>query len=661
MQSRWDDAEAARFEDEIGQRVYSSRLLGSDSALVLSGGGNTSVKLRRRGLQDADADAEVLCVKGSGYDLGTIEVHGFTALRLKQLIAIAKLAELSDSDMARALRLAALDPDAPAASVEALLHAILPHRYVDHTHAEAVLALTNTPSGEKHVRRAYGDLVIVVPYVKPGHALGHLCARLVASELSGNTIGLVLLHHGLVSFGASARESYERTIALVTRAEEYLSAHGAYEIPAPTPPGPEAQLGLRLAELRAQSSRVATVPMVLHHDADPVCLSFARRADVAELSQSGPATPDHAIRTKRLPLLGRDVDSYAAAYRDYFEAHEGRRAAGEELQMLDSAPRVVLDRELGLCTAGRSVSDAIDAAEIYRRTINLILRASALERWQALPAADIFDVEYWSLEQAKLKRRPKPSEFAGEIVIVTGAASGIGAACVDAFLARGACVCGLDIDPDVTALRVTPAYRGAVCDVTEEQAVAAAFEECARSFGGLDMLVLCAGIFPQSRSVATLELADWQRTFAVNADANLLLMRTAHPFLELAPNGGRVVVVASKNVPAPGPGAAAYSSSKAALTQLARVAALEWGANGIRVNVIHPDAVFDTGIWTDEVISARAAHYGVTPQEYRTRNVLRVEVASKDVAELAATMCGPVFAKTTGAQVPIDGGNERVI
>jgi NAD(P)-dependent dehydrogenase (short-subunit alcohol dehydrogenase family) len=175
------------------------------------------------------------------------------------------------------------------------------------------------------------------------------------------------------------------------------------------------------------------------------------------------------------------------------------------------------------------------------------------------------------------------------------------------------------------------------------------------------MLVLCAGIFPQSRSVATLELADWQRTFAVNADANLLLMRTAHPFLELAPNGGRVVVVASKNVPAPGPGAAAYSSSKAALTQLARVAALEWGANGIRVNVIHPDAVFDTGIWTDEVISARAAHYGVTPQEYRTRNVLRVEVASKDVAELAATMCGPVFAKTTGAQVPIDGGNERVI
>jgi rhamnose utilization protein RhaD (predicted bifunctional aldolase and dehydrogenase) len=230
MQSRWNDAEAARFDGEIGQRVYSSRLLGSDSALVLSGGGNTSVKRRRVAGQDADGD--VLFVKGSGYDLNSIGAEGFTALALEPLIELAELDELSDIEMARALRRAALNPDAPAASVEALLHAILPHRYVDHTHAEAVLALTNTPSGEEHIRRAYGDSVIVVPYVMPGHALGHLCAELLADEMSENTIGLVLLHHGLVSFGASARESYERTIALVTRAEEYLSAHGANEISA---------------------------------------------------------------------------------------------------------------------------------------------------------------------------------------------------------------------------------------------------------------------------------------------------------------------------------------------------------------------------------------------------------------------------------------------
>jgi rhamnose utilization protein RhaD (predicted bifunctional aldolase and dehydrogenase)/NAD(P)-dependent dehydrogenase (short-subunit alcohol dehydrogenase family) len=656
MQSRWNDEEAARFEGDLGQRVYSSRLLGSDGTLALHGGGNTSVKLRRSSRQGPDED--VLCVKGSGHDLATIEADGFTPLRLRELIPLAEMVDLSDLDMARALRLAALDPDAPAASVEALLHALIPHSYVDHTHAEAVLALTNTPSGEEHIRHVYGDSVIVIPYVMPGHALAHLSAELLSAQLSHKTIGLVLLHHGLVSFGASARESYERTIELVTGAEDYLSANGAWELPSPAAQDGEEQLGLSLARLRADISRVATVPMVLRHDSDPAGLAFARRPDVETLSQSGPATPDHAIRTKRLPLLCRDVETYAAAYRDYFFANADR--AGPGLQMLDPAPRVVLDPELGLCTAGRTAFDTIATAEIYEHTIDLILRARALEHWKALPEADIFDVEYWSLEQAKLGRH-KANEFTGEVVVVTGAASGIGAACVDAFLARGACVCGLDINADVVALRGTPSYLGTVCDVTQEREVAAALELCARSFGGLDMLVLCAGVFPPSRSIGALGLDEWQRTFAVNADANLALMRVAHPFLELALKGGRVVVVASKNVAAPGPGAAAYSASKAALTQLARVAALEWGAAGIRVNVVHPNAVFDTGIWTDEVISARAAQYGVTPDEYKTRNVLGVDVESRDVAELVATMCGPAFAKTTGAQVPIDGGNERVI
>jgi rhamnose utilization protein RhaD (predicted bifunctional aldolase and dehydrogenase)/NAD(P)-dependent dehydrogenase (short-subunit alcohol dehydrogenase family) len=659
MQSRWDEIEAARFDGDLGQRIYSSRLLGDDSSLVLRGGGNTSMKLGDRASEGTGEG--VLWVKGSGHDLQTIDANGFTPLWLRDLIPLAEMSDLSDIDMARALRLAALDPDAPSASVEALLHAVLPHTYVDHTHAEAVLALTNTPSGAEHVRRVYGDSVIVVPYVMPGHALGHLCAQLLAGELRDEAIGLVLLHHGLVSFGMSARESYERTIELVTRAEDYLSAHDALTLPAPGAPDPEARLGLSLAQLRAQISKAARVPMVLRHDNDPASFSFARRPDVDALSQSGPATPDHVIWTKRVPLLGRDVEAYGAAYRAYFQAHEAQDGTTGALQMLDPAPRVVLDPALGLCTAGRSASDAVTTAEIYQHTIDLILRADALEQWQALPASDIFSVEYWSLEQAKLGRRPKAREFEGEAVLVTGAASGIGAACVDAFLARGACVCGLDIDPSVASLHEAAAYLGTVCDVTQEDQVAAAFEGCARAFGGVDMLVLCAGIFPPSRAVNTLKLVDWQRTFAVNADANLVLMGAAHPFLELAPNGGRVVVVASKNVPAPGPGAAAYSASKAALTQLARVAALEWGAAGIRVNIVHPNAVFDTGIWTDEVIQARAAQYGITAQEYKTRNVLGVEVESKDVAALVTTMCGPSFAKTTGAQVPIDGGNERVI
>jgi NAD(P)-dependent dehydrogenase (short-subunit alcohol dehydrogenase family) len=252
--------------------------------------------------------------------------------------------------------------------------------------------------------------------------------------------------------------------------------------------------------------------------------------------------------------------------------------------------------------------------------------------------------------------------FGGEVALITGAASGIGRAAVDAFLRRGAAVVGLDVNPSVCGmLGDRPDFRGLVCDVASAEAVEAALDDAVRVFGGLDMLVLNAGIFPSSRRIEALGLDEWRRVMQVNLDANLLLLGACHGLLKCAPRSGRVVVVGSKNVPAPGPGAAAYSASKAALNQLARVAALEWGADGIRVNVLHPNAVFDTGIWTENILRSRAASYGLSVEEYRKNNVLRVEVTSRDVAELAAELCGPLFAKTTGAQLPVDGGNERVI
>ena len=365
------------------------------------------------------------------------------------------------------------------------------------------------------------------------------------------------------------------------------------------------------------------------------------------------------IRTKRLPMLGRDVAGYVESYKQYFQTYEPQ--AKERKTMLDAAPRVVLDPELGLCAVGRSAQETGIISDIYDHTIDIILCATALGGYRALPAKDIFDVEYWDLEQAKLRKGGKPLPFSGEVALVTGAASGIGKACVESLLARGAAVVALDLDAKVAVLKNGANFFGLQCDLTSEAQFKQALVQAVEKFGGLDMLVLNAGIFPGGCRIESLKTEEWQKVMRINLDANLMLMRECHPFLKLAPRGGRVVVIGSKNVPAPGPGAAAYSASKAALNQLARVAALEWGSDNIRINSLHPNAVFDTGLWTEEVLAARAKHYGLTVDEYKKNNVLKTEVTSRDVAELTAELCGALFAKTTGAQIPVDGGNDRVI
>lgn len=653
----WNDSEAASYPGDLGLRVYTSRLLGRDKSLVLHGGGNTSVKVREPNLFGEEED--ILYVKGSGWDLESIEAAGFAPVRLAPAVRLASLPRLADPEMVNELRTNMTWASAPTPSVEAILHAVLPFKYVDHTHADAVVTITNTADGEARVREIYGASVVVIPYVMPGFDLARLCAQQFPAEAGPETIGMVLLNHGIFSFGETARESYERMIQLVGLAEDYLKQQGAWEL-GPFPESDSRDLdSLGLARLRHEISAAAGFPMLVAARSDSRSRAFARRPDAASVSQQGPATPDHVIRTKRLPLQGRDVEGYAREYRGYFDAHAP--GAGVPKTILDPAPRVVLDPEWGLLTAGRSAKDAAIAAEIYEHTMDVIERAERLGGYRALSSGHLFDVEYWDLEQAKLAKAGKPPVFAGEVALITGAASGIGRACADAFLARGAAVVGLDLDAKIETLFARPDFLGLRCDVTVEEEVARAVDAAVAAFGGVDLLVLNAGIFPPSRPIAALPLAEWDRVMRVNLDANLLFLRHCHPLLRLAPAGGRVVVIGSKNVPAPGPGAAAYSASKAALQQLVRVAALEWGADGIRINTLHPNAVFDTGVWTEEVLASRAAAYGLSVAEYRTRNVLRVEVSSRDVAELAAEMCGPRFAKTTGAWLPVDGGNERVI
>ena len=736
MLNRWDDAEAARWAElgDLGEITYGSRLVGADPALVLHGGGNTSVKGH-----STDAWGEpvpTLWVKGSGWDLATIELPGFAPLRLEPVRRLAELAELSDTEMVNQLRIHLLDASAPNPSVEAILHALLPHRAVLHSHADAVLALTNTADGDARVRDLWGDRAVVVPYVMPGFDLARRCADEWQAQAHDGTEAMVLLNHGIFTFGETTRQAYDSMIDRISEAEQCLAdagvtsfspaaddraARGGFPDVAPkgeaaarlnrawahygetgddnlpqelwgsTDAGALAAGAVEaVAELRAAISDAAGVPMLLRAVHDERAEAFCARDDLASVACRGPSTPDHIIRTKQFPMVGRDVAAFVEGYCAYFERNCARHADGgspsshgshnggaahASLIMLDPAPRVVLEPELGLWTAGRRAADCDIAADIYLHTIDVINAAETLGGYVALGESDLFEVEYWELEQAKLARAGAPAALAGQVALVTGAASGIGRAAAAALAAAGAAVVGIDVDPAITydddsggrppALHGS-AWLGIGADVTDPDAMTAAVAGAVERFGGIDIVVAAAGIFGPSAPLGDLATEDglvtaWQQTFDINVSGAANTLAAAHRVLRHSPTGGRVVVVGSKNVPAPGRGAAAYSASKAALTQLARVAALEWAPDGITVNVVHPDGVFDTGLWSDELIAERAASYGLTPEQYRRRNLLGRELVSADVGALIAQMCGPAFAHTTGAQIPQDGGSDRTI
>lgn len=656
MKNRWNENEAPADDDLLGQCVYVSRLLGADPDLVLHGGGNTSVKTITR---DAlGKDVSTLLVKGSGWDLATIEAPGFALLRWERLREIVQAESLSDSAMMNELRCALLDSRAPDPSVETLLHALIPGTFVLHTHADAILTLTNLDDGEDRVREALGDDYLAVPYVMPGFDLARHFRDLLATVEGELPKTMVLMRHGVFTFGESARAAYDRMIEAVGRAEQYIAAHtDATSGAARSEAARAAKEILEIASLRQAVSRVAGAPMIATRSADLLSTAFCRRPDVATVSQQGPATPDHVIRTKRLPMIGRDVGAYAKEYIGYFTSQNSDTST----TMLDPAPRIALDPGLGLIAFGRRPKDAAIAADIYRHTIGVVEHAEQLGGYRALPPEDIFAVEYWELEQAKVRRGGGTPELAGEVALVTGAASGIGKACVEALVARGAAVVGLDVDARVTTAAPAPDYLGLVADVTDPAAVRDAIAEAVDRFGGLDILVASAGVFGPSRPMSEFDPHQWHTTLSVNTEAFADLLAQAHGLLKLAPRYGRVVLIGSKNAAAPGPGAAAYSASKAAATQLARVAALEWAGDGIRVNTVHPDAVFDTGLWNADIIRARADHYGMTVEQYKQRNLLHTEVTSEIVGKVVADVCGASFRATTGAQIPVDGGSDRII
>lgn len=655
MKSLWDEQVAQVCgNDVLKLRVYTSRLLGQESSLVMHGGGNTSVKaLVKDFFQDPQ---EVLYIKASGWDLATIEAEGFAAVKLDALKRMAAFSELSDSQMVLGQRAAMLNPHAPNPSVEAILHAIIPHTFVDHSHSDAVVTITNTSKGSSYIKEIYGNRVLIVPYVMPGFILAQKVYEMTRDLDWTKCEGIVLLNHGLFTFGDDAKTSYENHIRLVTEAEKFIAKKRIKITSAKA--AVEDLIGL--SKMRKAVSEVLEGAVIASLKTDAQAVGFSKQPDVKQIATRGTLTPDHVIRTKPTPVVigkdpAKDVLSYAKNYKFYFDCN-----TNDKLKCLDLAPRWAVWPGQGLVSFGRSIKDAQIVSDIVDHTIVAIQIAEGLGGWKVLSEKDIFQMEYWELEQAKLSKNPKPASLQGKIALVTGAASGIGKACVAVLVANGAHVVALDINKEITQIFSKANAVGMLCDVTKDSDLQKAVTATIRKFGGLDIVVSNAGIFPPSETLGAMNPDTWDKSVKINLTSHQRLMKAAIPYLSQGIDP-TFIIIGSKNVPAPGPGAGAYSVAKAGLTQLGRVAALELAVQGIRVNVVHPNQVFDTAIWTKDVLEKRAKAYGLSIEEYKKSNLLKTEITSRHVADLVCTLAGPVFAKTTGAQIPIDGGNERVI
>ena len=708
VQHRWSEAAAREaierwggqgVAEPLALRTYSARLLGADPDLVLHGGGNTSVKTTVRGL--LGEEIPVLRVKGSGWDLATIEPPGHPAVRLEPLRALRSLEALSDEAMVAAQRQNLIDPAAPNPSVEALLHAFLPHTFVDHTHSTALLALADQPDAAAICREVYGDRVLLVPYVMPGFALAKACGaaweEALAHQNPAAIEGMVLLRHGLFSFGETAEQSYTRMIELVRRAEERLSQgeRSLHAVALPDRPAAAATLLPVLRGALARAARAAGCPdrWLLCRRDTPQARAVSDDARLPDWASRGVATPDHVIRTKAQPLVvptppaaaGPDgiprpsdlrtwraqVEAALAAYIQAYQAYVARQnvRVGGGKTPLDPLPRVLALPGVGLIGVGKGAADAAVTADIAEAWAQTLLAAESVGRFQPVGEADTFDMEYWSLEQAKLgKAADKP--LARHVVLVTGGAGGIGAATALAFAAQGADVAVLDRDREgatAVAARCGPRALPVACDVTDPGAVRSAFAAVCAHFGGLDLVVSNAGA-AWTGAMATLGDADLRASFELNFFSHQAVAQTAMAIFasqdgadpgEPDPEsgdrlGGQLLFNVSKQALNPGPNFGAYGISKAALLALMRQYAIEAGAAGVRVNAVNADRI-RSGLLDGAMIRERAAARGVSEEVYMAGNLLGLEVRAKDVAEAFVALAR--MERTTGAVLTVDGGN----
>jgi rhamnose utilization protein RhaD (predicted bifunctional aldolase and dehydrogenase)/NAD(P)-dependent dehydrogenase (short-subunit alcohol dehydrogenase family) len=680
MNSRWSDTEAESFvaryakkgvSRDLALRVYTTRLLGQDPRLVLHGGGNSSVKTMMRDL--LGEDVAVLCVKGSGWDMGNIEPAGLPAVRLEALRRLRTLDQLADEDMVNAQRGALLDSAAPNPSVETLLHAFLPHKFVDHTHATSVLALTDQPDGEALCHEVYDGRMALVPYIMPGFALAKQAAEIYEGD--PKVEGLILLKHGIFTFGNDARAAYERMIEMASLAEARLQ-RGRRNVfaaaPLPTAIARVAEVapilrGLAAIEHDRTSGRAKR--QLLCFRTSPEILNYVNGADLPRYSQQGVVTPDHTIRTKNWPLIvpppevgrlatWRDavaaaIAAYAGRYNSYFARHNARQETRRVA--LDPRPRVVLVPGLGLFGLGASAKDAAVAADIAENTIAVVTDAEAIGRFQPIDEADMFDVEYWSLEQAKLGKAAEKA-LARQVALVTGGGSGIGAATAKAFASAGAEVAVLDRDVAAAGAVATSLGGTALalaCDVTDAGAVAAAFDRVAETFGGVDIVVSNAGAAWQGR-IGEVDEAMLRRSFELNFFAHQTAAQHAVRLMRAQGTGGCLLFNTSKQAVNPGRDFGPYGLPKAATLFLMKQYALDYGGDGIRANAVNADRI-RSGLLTESMIAERARARGVSESDYMSGNLLRREVTAEDVAQAFVFLAQA--RTTTAAVVTVDGGN----
>jgi len=677
MLSRWEEASRSPLDD----LVHQSRSIGAEEGLVLWGGGNNSVKAI--GADPLGAPIPVMYVKGSGSDMKSIVADEYPAVRLDYVTPLMSRESMSDEEMVAYLSKCLVDPASRRPSIETLLHAFLPFEAVLHTHADAILAITNSVGREETVRACFGDRVLTVEYIRPGFQLSKRVGLL--AQQAKNADGIVLMNHGLITWGATSREAYERHVELVDRAEAFVRREKTTRATAAAVTGNSVDRNALAASIRSAVLRVR--PMVMEFDSSDETIAFLGREDLDSLTQIGPATPDHLLYTKRFPLLlqsGLDgdavrsrFDEYARRYTEYFERNcdagdpscEGRikdpRSTGA---MLDPLPRVVLVRGVGMWTIGKDARAARIVRDIYRHTMLILTSAASLGGFATLSDRDAYDAEYWPLELFKLTLLPKERELASKIVIVTGAAGAIGRAIASRFAEEGAHLIlhdrtGSAVGKFAAELVAKFGLRRAIGiegDLELPRDVSAIVELALEEYGGLDVVVSNAGIAAVS-PIDELSLDAWETNLRVNTTAHFLLVQSALRVFKRQGAGGVFVFNATKNVTAPGKDFGAYSVSKAGEAQLCRIVAIEGGPFGIRANMLNPDAVFDgSALWSDELKRQRAETYGISveqlPEYYQKRNLLAVRVTAADVAEAALFLASARSAKTTGAMLPVDGG-----